>query len=171
MSGCVIWFTGLSGAGKTTLAVALRHYLAAHGQRVELLDGDVLRQGLCADLGFSPADRDENIRRVTYVAKYLSRQGVATLCAFVSPYRAARDFARRETTNFVEVYVACSLAECMRRDPKGLYARDVPDLTGVTAPYEAPLDPEVVVHTDRSNVPECIDWIVGYMEERGLIDG
>lgn len=153
----VFWITGLPAAGKTTLAVSLQDAFKARGQTAILLDGDLLRHGLCADLGLSPADRQENIRRAGQLASLLHSQGVNVVCAFVSPYKADRDsvralFAKGE---FVEIHLSTSLAECQRRDPKGLYARaasgQLQGLTGLDAPYEAPSAPE---HTfDTTHCP------------------
>lgn len=151
--GATVWITGLPAAGKSTLASALRDELAARGRRTSLLDGDELRTGLNSDLGFSAADRDENVRRVGHVARLLADAGAVALVALVSPYRAGRDAARAiheaSGLTFVEVYVATSLAECERRDPKGLYARarggELTQMTGVDDPYEPPESPEVVV--------------------------
>lgn len=149
----VFWITGLPAAGKTTLAEKLQATLNAQGQTAILLDGDLLRRGLCADLGLSPADRQENIRRAGQLAKLLHNQRVNVVCAFVSPYQADRDGVRALFTEgeFVEIHLATSLAECQRRDPKGLYARaangQLPGLTGVDAPYEVPSAPEYTFDT------------------------
>ncbi len=172
--GFVVWFTGLPGAGKTTLAIAVENALRARGMRfVQRLDGDVVRQDLTRDLGFSKEDRDENIRRVTFVAELLSKNGVATMCAFISPYRVARAEARRRCHNFIEVYVDCSLDVLIARDPKGLYrkalAGEITGFTGIDDPYEPPEHPEVVVHTDRETVAESTAKIISYLEGRDLI--
>lgn len=172
--GFVVWFTGLSGSGKTTLAVALERELRARGVPfVQRLDGDVVRQDLTRDLGFSKEDRDENIRRVTFVAELLSKNGVATTCSFISPYRAARENARKRCHNFIEVYVECPLETLIARDPKGLYkkalAGEITGFTGIDDPYEPPEDAEIVVHTDKETVEESLDKILAYLETRGLI--
>ena len=172
--GFVIWFTGLSGSGKTTLAKEVERLLRARGLRyVQRLDGDVVRQDLTRDLGFSKEDRDENIRRVTFVAELLSKNGVATTCAFISPYRAARQTARRRCHNFVEVYVQCPLDVLIQRDPKGLYkkalAGEIKGFTGIDDPYETPEHPEIVVHTDRETVEESTLRLLALLEEKGLI--
>ena len=171
--GFTLWFTGLSGAGKTTLARRIEQALRERGLRVERLDGDVVRQDLTRDLGFSKEDRDENIRRVTFVAKLLSRNGVAVLCAFISPYRAARERARRECTNFVEVFVDCPLEVLIQRDVKGLYRKalngELENFTGISDPYEPPEHPEIIVHTDRETEDESVAKILGWLEDRGLI--
>lgn len=171
--GFTVWLTGLSGAGKTTIAVELERELGARGVRVERLDGDTVRQGLSRDLGFGKADRDKNIERVTFVAKLLSRNGIGVIAAFISPYRQARDHARRETTRFIEVYVAAPVAVCAARDVKGLYARafagELKDFTGVNDPYEAPLTPEITLHTDRETVQESVSHVLRYLEAHHLI--
>lgn len=171
--GFVLWFTGLSGSGKTTLTKLIEQELKARGVRVERLDGDVVRQSLTADLGFSQEDRDKNIQRVTFVAKLLSRNGVAVLASFISPYLATRDWVRDEVTNFIEVFVDCSLEECIRRDVKGLYAKalagEIQEFTGVSDPYEPPLDPEIRVRTDNESIEECFEKIIGHLEEKGYV--
>jgi adenylyl-sulfate kinase len=171
--GFTLWLTGLSGAGKTTIALALEAELLARGLRVERLDGDVVREGLTRDLGFSKEDRDKNIERVTFVAKLLSRNGVAVIASFISPYREARNRARRETTNFIEVFVNAPLAVCAARDVKGMYAKafagQIKDFTGVNDPYEEPESPEVVVYTDRETVAESAAKILNHLETRALI--
>ena len=172
--GFVIWFTGLSGSGKTTLAKEVERLLRARGLRyVQRLDGDVVRQDLTRDLGFSKEDRDENIHRVTFVAELLSKNGVATTCAFISPYRAARQTARRRCHNFVEVYVQCPLDVLIQRDPKGLYkkalAGEIKGFTGIDDPYETPEHPEIVVHTDQETIEESTLRLLALLEEKGLI--
>jgi adenylylsulfate kinase len=171
--GFVLWFTGLSGAGKTALAKLIENELRERGVRVERLDGDVVRQSLTADLGFSKEDRDKNIQRVTFVAKLLSRNGVGVLASFISPYRATRDWVRTEVTNFIEVFVDCTLEECMRRDVKGLYAKalagEIPEFTGVSDPYEAPLSPEITVNTAEETIEESSAKVMDYLEENGYM--
>ena len=171
--GFVLWFTGLSGSGKTTLAKLIEEEMKARGVRVERLDGDVVRQSLTSDLGFSKEDRDKNIQRVTFVAKLLSRNGVGVLASFISPYRVTRDWVRSEVTNFIEVFVECSLEECVRRDVKGLYAKamagEIPEFTGVSDPYEHPLDPEITVNTAEESIEESFTKIMGYLEEMGYV--
>jgi len=167
--GFVLWFTGLSGSGKTTLARLAEKELRERGMRIERLDGDVVRESLTADLGFSKEDRDKNIQRVTFVAKLLSRNGVGVLASFISPYRATRDWVRSEVTNFIEVFVDCSLEECIRRDVKGLYTKalagEIPEFTGVSDPYEPPLNPEITVNTAEESIDESLAKIMGYLEE------
>lgn len=171
--GFVLWFTGLSGSGKTTIAKLIEKELKSRGTHIERLDGDVVRQSLTADLGFSKEDRDKNIQRVTFVAKLLSRNDVGVLASFISPYRATRDWVRSEVTNFIEVFVDCSLEECIRRDVKGLYAKalagEIPEFTGVSDPYEAPLNAEITVKTDGESVEESSAKIIRYLEEKGYV--
>jgi adenylyl-sulfate kinase len=171
--GFTLWLTGLSGAGKTTIAVELEKRLRAAALRVERLDGDTVREGLTRDLGFSKEDRDKNIERVTYVAKLLSRNGVGVVAAFISPYRQARDKARAETTNFIEVFVNAPLQTCIDRDVKGMYAKaikgEIQQFTGISDPYEEPLNPEIVVNTVEQSVDECVDHILTYLKNRALI--
>jgi adenylylsulfate kinase len=164
-----LWFTGFSGAGKSTIANLVVDELRARGMKVELLDGDEVREHLSKGLGFSKEDRDINIRRIGWVAKVLARNGVVAVTAAISPYRALRDEMRAEIDNFVEVYVATSLEECEARDVKGLYAKaragEIPEFTGVSDPYEPPLHPEVtLVTTDRSpdaSAAELVEYLVG----------
>jgi adenylylsulfate kinase len=153
--GITVWFTGLSGAGKTTICRAVATELLAHGLQVEVIDGDVIRNHLCRDLGFSKHDRDENIRRIAFVAQLLTRNGTVVLVSAISPYREGRDAARRSIGNFVEVYVSTPLEVCEVRDPKDLYqkarAGKIQGFTGVDDPYEPPLNPEVVCNTDHES--------------------
>lgn len=173
--GAVLWLTGLSGSGKTTLAQALESVLFARGCQVCILDGDNVRHGLNRDLGFSPEDRTENIRRIGEVAKLLAEFGSIAITAFISPYRADRDAVRALMADgeFIEVYTECDLAECENRDPKGLYkkarAGQIPEFTGVSAPYEAPASPELVVRTDQGTVEECVDQLVRFLEAQGYL--
>jgi adenylylsulfate kinase len=171
--GFTVWFTGLPSAGKSTLARMLEEALMQRGWRVEVLDGDEVRERLSRGLGFSKADRDENIRRITYVAKLITRcGGVAITCA-ISPYRALREEARQEIGRFVEVYVQCPLDVCIARDVKGLYAKalrgELPAFTGVSDPYEEPLMPEVTVETDRERPEESVAKILQRLEELGFL--
>jgi adenylylsulfate kinase len=172
--GFTVWFTGWSGSGKTTLAKALENELKKRGIRnVQRLDGDIVRKDLTRDLGFTKEDRDENIRRVTFVADLLSNNGVATLVSFISPYIKARDNARKRCRNFVEVYVKCSKEELIKRDVKGLYkkalAGEIENFTGISDPYEEPPNPEVVVETDKENIEESLEKIINLLEEREFI--
>jgi adenylyl-sulfate kinase len=167
--GFTIWFTGLSGAGKTTLAREVEKRLRARGMKVEVLDGDVVRQNLSKGLGFSKEDRDTNIRRIGFVCKLLTRNNVVAIAAAISPYREIRDEVRREIGNFVEVYVDCPLEVLMERDVKGLYkkalAGEITNFTGVNDPYEPPLNPEVVIHSDRETVEESVEKIMRKLKE------
>lgn len=171
--GFVLWMTGLSGAGKTTIALILVEELKKQGLKVERLDGDVVRQSLTRDLGFTKEDRDKNIERVTFVAKLLSRNGVACVCSFISPYQAVRDQVRAETTNFIEVFVDAPLEVVMERDVKGLYAKavagEIPNFTGISDPFEAPTAPEIHVRTDQQTPEESAQVIVDFLQERGLV--
>src|SRR6266516_4574720 len=171
--GFTLWLTGLSGAGKSTLATAVGHELRRRGVRVEVLDGDEVRQNLSKGLGFTREDRDTNIRRIGYVAKLLARNGVVVITAAISPYRAVRDEVRREIGAFVEVYVKASLGECVRRDTKGLYARalagEIAQFTGVSDPYEEPLAPELVVDTEREDVATSATQVIDRLVELGYL--
>jgi adenylyl-sulfate kinase len=172
-SGYTLWFTGLSGAGKSTLSVALAGVLRERGQRVEVLDGDIVRTNLSKGLGFSREDRDTNIRRIGFVANLLSRNDVVAVVAAISPYRATRDGVRADIGRFVEVHVRCSLEELIRRDVKGLYQRalrgEVAQFTGVSDPYEPPLNPEIVVDTDQESVEQSVGKIVIALERLGYL--
>lgn len=173
MEGFVVWFTGLPSAGKSTLARLLEQALRARGRRVEVLDGDEVRQRLTRGLGFSKEDRDENIRRITYVARLLARNGVVAITAAISPYRALRDEARQEIGRFVEVYVRCPLEVCIQRDVKGLYRRalagEIGNVTGVSDPYEEPLSPEVVVPTDQEGAEASLARILARLNDLGYL--
>ena len=172
---CVIWFTGLSGAGKSTLANALERALFERGHHSYLLDGDNVRHGLNRDLGFSDADRVENIRRIAEVAKLFVDAGLIAMTAFISPFRADRQLARdlMEAGEFIEVHVATSLAVCEERDPKGLYrkarAGQIPNFTGIDSAYEPPLAAEVVVDTGASDLATCAAQLLAHLEARGII--
>ena len=171
--GFTLWFTGLSGAGKSTLAGRLADELRRRGMKVEILDGDEVRTNLSKGLGFSKEDRDTNIKRIGYVCKLLTRNGVVVISAAISPYREVRDHNRQEIGQFVEVYVQCSIEELTRRDVKGLYkkalAGEVKNFTGISDPYEAPLKPEVTVDTQRQNEQESLRTILEYLEQAGWI--
>ena len=161
--GCVIWFTGLSGSGKSTLALEVESKLYQRGHLTYVLDGDNIRHGLNKNLGFSPEDREENIRRIGEVAKLFADAGVIAMTAFISPYRTDRDNARDllEEGRFVEVFVDCPLEVCEARDTKGLYqkarAGEIKEFTGISAPYEEPSQPELTVNTDDQNLEECTE--------------
>ncbi len=167
--GFVVWFTGLSGAGKSTLARGLESVLRERGLKVEVLDGDVIRTNLSKGLGFSKEDRDTNIRRIGFVCKLLARNGVATIAAAISPYREVRDEVRRDIGDFVEVYVKCPIDVLKERDTKGLYAKalrgEIPNFTGVSDPYEEPLNPEVTLETDRQTEEKSLAVLIARLEE------
>jgi adenylylsulfate kinase len=173
--GCTVWMTGLSGSGKSTLANALDDALWKRGIRSYVLDGDNIRHGLNKDLGFSPEDRTENIRRIGEVAKLFTDAGIINTTAFISPYREDRDRARsiQGEGDFIEVYVRASVEECEKRDTKGLYAKaragKIPEFTGISAPYEEPLNPEVVVDTETQSVEESLAVILKYLEDKGYL--
>ena len=166
--GFCIWFTGLSGAGKSTLSQALREVLVSKGRNVEILDGDEVRENLSKGLGFSREDRDTNIRRIGYVCHLLSRNGVISISAAISPYRSVRDENRKRIGNFIEVFVKCPLDVLIERDVKGLYkkalAGEIKNFTGVSDPYEDPLHPEIVVATDKESIEESVQKIISYLE-------
>jgi len=172
-TGFTLWFTGLSGAGKSTISQLVEQRLRERGLKVELLDGDVVRTNLSKGLGFSKEDRDENIRRIGFVCELLSRNGVATIAAFISPYRAIRDEVRGKIANFVEVYVECPLDTLIARDVKGLYKRalagEVKNFTGVSDPYEVPVNPEVVVRTNEQTPEQSATAVVRKLEELGYL--
>ncbi len=171
--GITLWFTGLSGAGKTTVAKALEKRLKEMGFKVERLDGDLVRQYLTRDLGYSRSDRNENIRRVSYVAALLTRNEVITLCCFISPYRQGRLEARKLIGSFAEIYVNAPLAVCERRDVKGLYkkarAGEIAMFTGISDPYEPPDAPEIEIRTDLLSVDHCVDKVIGYLVDNCYI--
>jgi adenylyl-sulfate kinase len=171
--GFTVWFTGLSGAGKSTLAALLEERLRRHGAKVEVLDGDVVRTRLSSGLGFSKADRDENIRRIGFVCELLTRNGVIAVVAAISPYRAVRDEVRARIGCFVEVYVECPIEVLVARDVKGLYkkalAGEISQFTGVTDPYEAPLGPEVTVHSSKETPGQSLEQIWATLEHLGLV--
>ena len=173
-TGFCLWFTGLSGSGKTTITNVLVKELRSRGSRLEVLDGDVVRQNLSKGLGFSKEDRDTNIRRVAFVADLLSRNGVPVITAAISPYREIRDEARAKMDGrFIEAYVKASVEECERRDVKGLYAKaragEIKEFTGISDPYEPPQNPELVIDTESQTPEESAALILRYLEGQGLI--
>ena len=174
--GAVLWFTGLPSAGKSTVAHALEERLHQMGCRTLVLDGDNVRHGLCGDLGFTAADREENIRRIGEVAKLFVEAGTIVLTAFVSPYRADRERARGvvQHGDFLEVWCRCPVDVCEQRDPKGHYKRakagEIKGFTGVSAPYEEPRDPELVLDTAKLTLDESVDRLLALLTERGVID-
>jgi adenylylsulfate kinase len=172
--GFCLWFTGLSGAGKTTISKLVEHELRDRGSKVEILDGDVIRENLSKGLGFSKEDRDTNIRRIAFVADLLSRNGVPVMTAAISPYEALRGEAREIMgSRFIEVYVKASVETCAQRDVKGLYekafAGEIKEFTGVSDPYEPPKAPEITLETEEEEPAESAARVISYLEERDLI--
>ncbi|MEW6441430.1 MAG: adenylyl-sulfate kinase [bacterium] len=174
--GFTIWFTGLSASGKSTLASALEQALFERGYHTYILDGDNIRHGLNRNLGFSPEDREENIRRIGEVAKLFRDAGIINMTAFISPYIKDRQLARnldRQRKDFIEVFVDCPIGVCEERDPKGMYKKarqgSIKEFTGVSAPYEPPPNPEIHIRTDKMSVQECVDAILSYLVENRLI--
>ena len=171
-NGCCVWFTGLSGAGKSTIAEIVIDELRARGRRVELLDGDEIREHLSKGLTFSKEDRDTNIRRIGFVASLLARNGVIAVTAAISPYRSVRDEVRGWVDNFVEVHVATSIEDCEARDVKGLYAKAragvIPEFTGVSDPYESPLNPEIRIETAGKTPAESAAVVVTWLAAHNL---
>ncbi|MBV5260786.1 adenylyl-sulfate kinase [Synechococcus moorigangaii CMS01] len=171
--GVTVWFTGLSGAGKTTISHALAERLKEAGCKLEILDGDIVRTNLTKGLGFSKEDRDENIRRIGFVSHLLTRNGVIVFVSAISPYRTIREEVRQRIGDFVEVFVNAPLEECERRDVKGLYQRaragEIKGFTGIDDPYEAPLNPEVECRTDLEELEESIEKVVAKLTELGYI--
>jgi adenylylsulfate kinase len=171
--GVTVWFTGLSGAGKTTICEAVQQELSNRSIGFEVLDGDIVRTNLTKGLGFSKEDRDENIRRIGFVANLLTRNGVIVLVAAISPYRDIRDEQRERIGDFVEVYVDAPLEVCESRDVKGLYAKaragEIKQFTGISDPYEPPTNPEIVCHTDRESVEESAAKVVNLLVDRNYI--
>ena len=171
--GVTIWFTGLSGSGKSTIARILEKKLRAAGHKVEILDGDVVRTNLSKGLGFSKEDRDTNIKRIGFVCQLLTRNDVIAISAAISPYREVRDFNRSMIGNFVEVYAKCDIKECAKRDVKGLYEKafkgEIKGFTGVDDPYEEPLNAEVVCETDKETAEQSAEKVLSKLEELGYI--
>src|SRR5512145_2527212 len=173
--GVTVWLTGLSGSGKSTIAVAAERELVRRGRLAYVLDGDNIRHGLNKNLGFSPADRSENIRRIGEVAKLFTDAGVIAMTSFISPYRSDRDAVRALMAkgDFIEVHVAASVETCESRDVKGLYQKarkgEIPEFTGISAPYEAPEHPELVLDTNRQSVEESVTSLVAHLEKNGYL--
>ena len=172
--GAVLWFTGLSASGKSTIAQALQAVLFEHGCQAYVLDGDNIRHGLNKDLGFSPEDREENIRRIGEVAALFRDAGMIVSTAFISPYRADRDKARALCgDDFIEIYVECAVSVCEERDPKGLYrkarAGEIPEFTGISAPYEAPEQPELTLNSGEMSLEACVGAVVAYLQSRNIL--
>jgi adenylylsulfate kinase len=171
--GVTVWFTGLSGAGKTTIRIALEQKLRAQNLKVEVLDGDIVRQNLTKGLGFNKEDRDENIRRIGFVSHLLTRNGVIVLVSAISPYRNIREEVRERIGDFIEVYANAPLAVCESRDVKGLYKRaragEIKQFTGIDDPYEPPLNPEVECRTDQETLEESVAKVWAELEKRGYV--
>lgn len=173
--GGILWFTGLSGSGKSTVAAVIEENLHSKGVRTYLLDGDNIRHGLNKDLGFSPEDRKENIRRISEVAKLFVDAGLIVLVSFISPYRKDREFARSLVLEgkFIEIHVDCPVEVCENRDVKGLYQKArqgiIKDFTGITAPYEKPDNPEIILKTAEQSIETCAIQVIKYLQERGFI--
>jgi len=173
--GCILWFTGLSGSGKSTLANAVEHRLHERGIRTYVLDGDNVRKGLNKDLGFSDADRTENIRRIGEVSNLMMDAGLIVLTAFISPFRTDRQIVRDLVPegDFIEILCSAPLEICESRDPKGLYkkarAGQIPEFTGISSPYESPEHPEILLQTDVHGIEECVHQVLGTLQARGLI--
>ena len=171
--GFILWFTGLSGSGKSTVSVPVAQALKKAGCKVEVLDGDIVRTNLSKGLGFSKEDRDTNVRRIGFVGGLLSRNGVIAITAAISPYRETRGDIRDETTNFIEIFVDCPVEECARRDVKGLYAKaysgEIPNFTGVSDPYESPVNPEIVLKTMEESIEESVTKVLTYLYENDYI--
>ncbi len=173
--GVILWFTGLSGCGKSTVANEVSHRLHQMGKLSYILDGDNIRHGLNKDLGFSPEDRAENIRRISEVANLFADAGIITITAFISPYRKDRDFCRKLAGDgrFIEIYVKASVETCEKRDPKGLYkkarAGEIKEFTGISAPYEEPLNPEIILDSDNLTIEEEVEKVMNYLKEEGIV--
>jgi adenylylsulfate kinase len=171
--GAILWLTGLSGAGKTTIAHNLAQKLQTRSYPTEILDGDIVRIYLSQGLGFSKQDRDINVRRIGFVANLLSRNGIIAIVAAISPYRQVREELKKTSTNFIEIYVHAPIAVCESRDVKGLYALaragQIQHFTGISDPYEEPINPEIICQTDQFTVEQCVNQVLHYLETQGLI--
>ena len=172
--GFTLWFTGLPCSGKSTIADTVADELRQRGVRAERLDADIIRKHLWRELGYSKEDRDENIRRVTFLAKLLTRNGIAVLTSFISPYRELREHARREIGDFVEIYVRCPVEICMERDTRGMYkkalAGEIQNFTGISDPYEEPLNPELLIESDKEPLKESVARVIAKIKELGYIN-
>ncbi|MFH1575617.1 MAG: adenylyl-sulfate kinase [Candidatus Nealsonbacteria bacterium] len=172
--GFTLWFTGLPSSGKSTLANAVAEALKKRGIPVEKIDGDLFRQTISKDLGFTPEDIQKNDARAVFVSQLLTRNGIATLTSFVSPYRKDREKAREKIGNFIEVYVKCPLEECIKRDPKGNYKKaldgEIPNFIGLSSPYEEPENPDIVVETDKESIIQCTQKIISALKTFGYLN-
>lgn len=173
MKGFVVWLTGLSGSGKTTIGRSLQAQLQEMGLAVELLDGDEVRRQLSPDLGFTKNDRETHARRVVYLSRLLAKNRIITIVSLIAPYRAFREYARKEILDYVEIYVKTPLETCIKRDPKGLYKKalkgEITDMTGIQDPYEEPINPELVIETERLTVEESAEHILYKLKQLGYI--
>ncbi len=171
--GFTAWFTGLPCSGKSTIADAAAEELRQMGLKVERLDADIIRKHLWRELGYSKEDRDENIRRAAYLAQLLTRNGIAVLTSFISPYQETRDYARKQIGDFVEIYVKCPVEVCIQRDSRGMYrkalAGEISNFTGVSDPYEEPLNPEVTIESNREPVKKSVAKVIAKLKELGYI--
>lgn len=172
--GVTLWFTGLPCSGKSSVADAVAEELRQNGFKAERLDADIIRKHLWRELGYSKEDRDENIRRAAFLAKLLTKNGIIVLTSFVSPYTELRDYARREIGDFVEIYVKCPVEVCIQRDTRGMYEKalsgEIPNFTGVSDPYEEPLNPEVLIESDKESLEESVTKVIARIKELGYID-
>ncbi len=174
--GCVLWFTGLSGSGKSTIANELEYLLNKKGYHTYLLDGDNIREGLNKDLGFSKEDREENIRRIAQVAKLFVDAGIITITAFISPFEKSRNLAKEiiKKENFVEIFIDTPIEICIKRDPKGLYkkalSKKIKNFTGIDSPYEKPLNPNIKITTHKEDINQSINKIINYLKEKGFLN-
>ena len=172
--GFAVWLTGLSGCGKTTIARTIEDALKSMKRSVVVLDGDEIRRHLSPDLGFSKRDRELNVERVAYLSHILSRSGIITIVALISPFRTSRDYARKLIVDFVEVWVKCSLETCKKRDPKGLYAKvmmgEITDFTGIDQDYEIPINPEIFLDTDKETSLQCSERVLQKIKDLGYLE-
>jgi adenylylsulfate kinase len=171
--GVTLWFTGLSGSGKTTISRLVEKKLKSASINVEPLDGDILRHHITSELGFSKSDRQKNLERAAYIAKILTRNDIIVLASFISPYKSMRDYCKKEVGSFVEIYVKCSIEECIRRDVKGLYKKalngEIERFTGISDPFEQPEKPDLVLETDKETARESAAKVVSYLRDKGYI--
>jgi adenylylsulfate kinase len=171
--GVTLWFTGLPCSGKSTIADAVAKELRQKGLKAERLDADIIRKHLWKELGYSKEDRDENIRRVTFLAKLLTRNGIAVLTSFISPYKELRDYARREIGDFVEIFVKCPVEVCIQRDTRGMYkkalAGEIQNFTGISDPYEEPLNPEVLIESHKESLEESVAKVMAKVKELSYV--
>ena len=172
--GFTLWFTGLPCSGKSTVADAVAEALRQRELKAERLDADIIRKHLWKELGYSKEDRDENIRRATFLAHLLTRNGIAVLTSFISPYQELRDYARAEIGDFVEIYIKCPVEICIQRDTRGMYkkaiAGEIPNFTGISDPYEEPLNPEILIESDKESLEESVNKVMNRIKELGYID-